>query len=579
MRKQMGAERHRAGYDAGMRADDPPAAPPTWAAHLPPGSNPSTVDLGAAGTLPAAWSRLVVSSPDRPVLYQAGWGWVTRARLDLAAWTAAAVFHDAGLGQGDRLLVAAATSPALVAIHLAALRSGLVIVPVNPAYTDPEIARIVRSADPAGAVVDDPAIERWLRAASARPVAVFTPDATGLTPDTTDLPTEPAAGLATGTVATPGAPSGGTTGLGGHGDDGADGRGGERDVAQRPGERIAEQTGAVRPDTPALLCYTSGTTSAPKGVVLTHANVLASTAAVALAWRWTERDRLLLALPLFHVHGLAVGVYGTLFSGGSALLFPAFDAGEVLAAARTQDATMLFGVPTMYARLAAHARAEELRRLRLCVSGSAPLPTELFDRIEERTGKRVLERYGMTETLMNVSNPYDGPRRPGTVGLPLPGVEVALEEGSGEILLRGPNVFGGYWRDAEATAAAFTADGWFRSGDLGSLDEAGYLRIDGRRKELIITGGFNVHPREVEEALLGHPAVAEAAVIGVPSEDWGEVVVAYVVPEAGERPTADALLGFAAERLAPYKRPRQVRFVDALPRNALGKILRHELPR
>jgi malonyl-CoA/methylmalonyl-CoA synthetase len=190
----------------------------------------------------------------------------------------------------------------------------------------------------------------------------------------------------------------------------------------------------------------------------------------------------------------------------------------------------------------------------------------------------VLERYGLTETLMNVSNPYDGPRRPGTVGLPLPGVEVALEEGSGEILLRGPNVFGGYWRDAEATAAAFTADGWFRSGDLGSLDEAGYLRIDGRRKELIITGGFNVYPRDVEEVLRGHPEVVDVAVVGVPDPEWGERVVACVVAaEGASDAAAGTLLAWTADRLAPYKRPREVRFVDELPRNAMGKVIRAAL--
>jgi malonyl-CoA/methylmalonyl-CoA synthetase len=532
------AARRRAGYDAAMHAEDHAAAAPPWTAHLPPGLDPGDLDLHEEGTLPAAWERLVASSPDRPVLYQAGWGWISRARLDLAARAAGSALADAGLRRGDRVLVAAGTSPALVAAHLGALRSGLVIVPVNPAYTEPEIARIVRSAEPAGAVVENPAIAAWARAASNRPLAALTPDSTGLTPDSTAL---------------------------------------AQDRTVEGGQGGADRWAGVDPDTPALLCYTSGTTSVPKGAVLTHGNVLASTAAVILAWRWTERDRLLLGLPLFHVHGLAVGIYGTLLSGGSAVLFPAFDAGTVLGAVREHGATMLFGVPTMYARLAAHERAEELRPLRLCVSGSAPLPAELAERIAERTGQRVLERYGMTETLMNVSNPYDGPRRAGTVGLPLPGVEVMLADG-GEILLRGPNVFGGYWRDADATAGAFTPDGWFRTGDLGSLDETGYLRIEGRRKELIITGGYNVHPREVEEALLGHPAVAEAAVVGSPSAEWGEVVVAYVVA-AGRPPTVDTVLAFAAERLAPYKRPREVRFVDALPRNALGKVLRHALPR
>jgi malonyl-CoA/methylmalonyl-CoA synthetase len=216
--------------------------------------------------------------------------------------------------------------------------------------------------------------------------------------------------------------------------------------------------------------------------------------------------------------------------------------------------------------------------LRLLVSGSAALPPTVFERLAEATGQRVLERYGMTETIMNVSNPYDGERRPGTVGLPLPGVELRLADGDGQVLLRGPNVFGGYWRNAQATAEAFDEDGWFRTGDLGSLDERGYLRIEGRSKELIITGGYNVHPREVEELLLEHPAVAEVAVVGTPSEEWGEVVTAFVVPaDRSDPPDPRELLAFAGGRLASFKRPRLVRYVESLPRNALGKVLKHEL--
>jgi malonyl-CoA/methylmalonyl-CoA synthetase len=233
----------------------------------------------------------------------------------------------------------------------------------------------------------------------------------------------------------------------------------------------------------------------------------------------------------------------------------------------------------MYSRLAASPRVGELGRLRLCVSGSAPLPPSVFERLAERTGQRVLERYGMTETIMNVSNPYDGERRPGTVGLPLPGVELRLADGDqGEVLLRGPNVFSGYWRNPEATAEAFDPDGWFRTGDLGSFDERGYLRIEGRSKELIITGGYNVHPREVEERLGEHPGVAEVAVVGTPSEEWGEQVTAFVVPaDPTAPPGREELLAFAAERLAGFKRPRAVHYVEALPRNALGKVLKHEL--
>jgi malonyl-CoA/methylmalonyl-CoA synthetase len=230
----------------------------------------------------------------------------------------------------------------------------------------------------------------------------------------------------------------------------------------------------------------------------------------------------------------------------------------------------------MYHRFARSPRAGELARLRLCVSGSAPLPAELHRALGERGGQQVLERYGMTETLMNVSNPYDGERRPGSVGLPLPGVELRLSSGQeGEIQLRGPNVFSGYWEREEATAESFT-EGWFRTGDLGSLDPDGYLRILGRSKELIISGGFNVYPREVEDVLLAHPDVADVAVVGTPSEEWGEVVTAFVVP-IGDAPKPDSLLTFAAEQLASFKRPRLLHFVDSLPRNALGKVLKHEL--
>ncbi len=286
----------------------------------------------------------------------------------------------------------------------------------------------------------------------------------------------------------------------------------------------------------------------------------------------------MLALPLFHIHGLGVGLHGTLTAGASAVLRPRFDVVDVLDQAAAHETTLFFGVPTMYARLADSDRLSELRRLRLCVSGSAPLSPELFASVAERAGQRILERYGMSETLMNVSNPYDGERRPGTVGLPLPGVEVRLAEGTDEILLRGPNVFAGYWERPEATAEAFPEPGWFASGDVGSYDDAGYLRIVGRRKELIISGGYNVYPREVEDVLRSHPAVHDAAVVGLPDPTWGggERVTAFVEADGVAE---QELLDLAAQQLAPYKRPKQVVFVDALPRNALGKVVKPELVR
>jgi malonyl-CoA/methylmalonyl-CoA synthetase len=494
---------------------------PGWAAHLPAGVHPGGLDLAAGGTLPAVWARRWAADPGRPVLLDDAAGARVRAgALDAATGRLAGRLAGAGLVAGDRVLVSAATSFQLVVAILAALRLGLVVVPCNPAYTKPEVGHLARLTEPLAAVVDDPARGAWVREAlgEAAPVVVTDPDLTGL-------------------------PDGEPPGL-----------------------------DAAAPGDPALIVSTSGTTGTPRGAVATHANLLAATEALRLAWRIEPADRLVLALPLFHVHGLVAGLLGLLGAGGSVVLQPRFDAGAALAAIGGHRASLLYGVPTMWARLAAHPAAGELARLRLAVSGSAPLAPALFEAVAERSGQRVLERYGMTETQFTVSNPYDGERRPGTVGLPLPGVELRLDD-TGQVLVRGPSVTPGYWGDP---AQVVDGDGWLATGDLGRLDEAGYLVIEGRARDLIISGGLNVHPREVEDALLGHPNVAEVAVVGTPSEEWGELVTAVVVPD-GRAPTLEELAAFVAGRLAPYKRPRLLRVVDALPRNAMGKLLRHEL--
>jgi malonyl-CoA/methylmalonyl-CoA synthetase len=494
-----------------------------WDAHLPAGAHADDLDLTAKRSLPSAWAGVWRSAPSAPALFDRDRGWIHAEQLEEATRRVAGRLQAAGLQPGDRMLFSAGSSLDLVIAHVAALRSGIVVVPVNTAYREREVAHIVTDARPKAALVDDPDRARWIRATAGPETVVVGPDV--------DLPDQ------------------------------------EPTVLD-----------AVAPDDPALIGYTSGTTGSPKGAVLTHANVLAGSESVRLAWRWTASDRLVLALPLFHVHGLCVGLHGTLLAGASAVLLPHFDADSVLDAISAHDASLFFGVPTMYHRLARSPRVEELAGLRLCVSGSAPLPAELHHTLAERGGQQVLERYGMTETLMNVSNPYDGERRAGSVGLPLPGVELRLSNGrDGEIQLRGPNVFAGYWERAQASRECFS-DGWFRTGDLGALDPDGYLRILGRSKELIISGGFNVYPREVEEVLLAHPAVAEVAVVGTPSDEWGEVVTAFVVP-SGDAPPAESLVAFAAEQLAPFKRPRLLHFVDTLPRNALGKVLKHELGR
>jgi malonyl-CoA/methylmalonyl-CoA synthetase len=340
----------------------------------------------------------------------------------------------------------------------------------------------------------------------------------------------------------------------------------------------------------AVLGYTSGTTGRSKGAMLRQSNLLSNIRAVTEAWRWTAEDRLLLTLPLFHTHGLMVGLHGTLYTGASVDLRRRFVASEALEALRSDPAiTMFFGVPTMYGRLLEESRRTGLkpRPLRLMVSGSAPLSAQLFHEIEAEFDQRILERYGMTETIMNTTNPYDGERRPGTVGMPFPGQEARVVDvrtrrpvpagETGEIEVRGPHVFGGYWGKEQATREVFDAEAWFRTGDLGFRDADGYFHITGRARELIISGGFNIYPREVEEVLATHPAVAEVAVLGLPDPDFGEQVVAVVVPAAGQPRDAQALVDWCRDRLASFKKPRRVEFVDALPRNALGKVQKHVL--
>ncbi|MFD5816442.1 acyl-CoA synthetase [Streptomyces sp. NPDC127038] len=361
------------------------------------------------------------------------------------------------------------------------------------------------------------------------------------------------------------------------------------------------------PGSPALVVYTSGTTGPPKGAVIPRRAIAATLDALADAWQWTGDDVLVHGLPLFHVHGLIIGVLGPLRRGGSVRHLGRFGA-EGVARELDAGATMLFGVPTMYHRLAEAfdehpGLAGALGRARLLVSGSAALPLHDHERIRAATGRGVVERYGMTETLMNTSVRADGEVRPGTVGVPLPGVGLRLveEDGTtiawyeadgtpagaydgesvGEIQVRGPNLFTGYLNRPDATAAAFSADGWFRTGDMAVLDPGGSVRIVGRKAtDLIKSGGYKIGAGEIENALLEHPGVREAAVAGEPDADLGERVAAWIVPlDLREPPSAEELAGHVANRLAPHKRPRTVRFLAALPRNDMGKILKRELPR
>jgi malonyl-CoA/methylmalonyl-CoA synthetase len=438
---------------------------------------------------------------------------VDAATLEVRTAALAATLAERGVAPGDRVLwCARSTVPAIEAV-IAVLRLGAVLVPLSPSATAAELDHVIGDARPVLALFDQRRPEASLGGLSVMRIEDLTRAAEQFAP---------AAPLA----------------------------------VRRPGDE-------------ALIVYTSGTTGKPKGAVHTHASLLAGVSSLLTAWRWTADDRLVLSLPLFHVHGLCAGLFGTLTAGAAVSVFDRFDEMAVLRAVPAN--TMFFGVPTMYHRLAATGRAAVLGSLRLSVSGSAPLAADLWHQFEAE-GVVVLERYGMTETLLTLSNPLEGERRPGSVGLPLPGVEAALEgvdeQGIGELFVRGPSLCEGYWG-----RPAFAAGDWFATGDLASVAGDGYVSIRGRRTELIITGGHNVYPAEVEAVLARHPGVVEVAVVGLPSAEWGETVVAYVVGD----PDLVSLRELAAAELAPFKCPREVRLVDGLPRNALGKVVRSEL--
>jgi malonyl-CoA/methylmalonyl-CoA synthetase len=348
-------------------------------------------------------------------------------------------------------------------------------------------------------------------------------------------------------------------------------------------------TFSAHDDDTAVIIYTSGTTGRPKGAEITHGNLASNLQALHDAWGWRAEDVLLHVLPIFHVHGLFVALHGALHAGATTLMMREFNAQRTLELLSSGQCTVFMAVPTIHRRLLDVPNADQfdLSHVRLITSGSDRLPDEVFSGYQKTFGNTLLERYGMTETGMNCSNPLKGDRRVGSVGRPLPGVQVRIvhsETGAilpageiGDVQLRGPNVFKGYWKQPEKTSDSFSSDGWFKTGDLGYLEADGYLTLCGRSKDLIISGGLNIYPPEVERILMEHPAIAACAVIGCPDPEWGERVTAVVVLQKGETVSSEDLIRFCRENLAPYKSPKSIVFRDDLPRNAMGKIQKAEL--
>ncbi|MEM1315001.1 MAG: malonyl-CoA synthase [Pseudomonadota bacterium] len=453
----------------------------------------------------------------------------------------AAALVEAGVRPGDRVAVQAEKSLEAVQLYLGALLCGGCFLPLNTAYTAAEIAFFLDDAAPTVFVCDPDRAEALAEAAAAAHAEILTLAADG-----------------TGTLAE------------------------ARDAAPAFAGTVARA-----PEDLACILYTSGTTGRSKGAMLTHGNLLSNALTLKDYWRFTAEDRLIHALPIFHAHGLYVALNVTLVAGGALIFMPRFDADAVVAA--LPRATALMGVPTFYTRLLDHPglTRETVENMRLFVSGSAPLLAETHGRWSARTGHAILERYGMTETSMNASNPYEGERRPGSVGFPLPGVALrvtdpetgeALPAGDiGGLEVKGPNVFKGYWRMPEKTEEEFREGGWFITGDMAVIGEDGYVSIVGRAKDLVISGGYNVYPKEIEGLIDDLPGVLESAVIGVPHADFGEAVTAVVVPEAGAEPTEAGVGEALRERIARYKQPKKVLFVEELPRNTMGKVQKNVL--
>ncbi|MFH5774195.1 malonyl-CoA synthase [Paracoccus sp. NGMCC 1.201697] len=454
----------------------------------------------------------------------------------------AAVLGEVGVAPGDRIAVQVEKSPEAIALYLATLQVGAIFLPLNTAYTGAEIDYFIGDAAPRLFVCDP---------------GTFAAHAHRAGP--------------TLAVETLGASADGTL------------------IERARGVTPREDAHPSGPDDRAAILYTSGTTGRSKGAVLTHRNLASNTEALLDCWRFTAEDRLIHALPIFHTHGLFVAANMSLTAGATMIFLTKFDAEQAIDL--MADASVLMGVPTFYTRLLKSDRLsrETTAGMRLFVSGSAPLLAEDHRAFQDRTGQAILERYGMTETCMIASNPYDGARIPGAVGMALPGISVRVtdretgaalaDEEIGLIEVKGPNVFEGYWNMPEKTASEFRKDGYFITGDLGQIGKDGYLRIVGRDKDLVISGGYNVYPKEVEEAIDALPGVLESAVIGLPHSDLGEGVTAVVVPRSGVVLDPQQITAALADRLARFKQPKRVFMVESLPRNVMGKVQKAELRR
>jgi malonyl-CoA/methylmalonyl-CoA synthetase len=462
---------------------------------------------------------------------------------DMLHWSGkiAGAIDTLGIRPGDRVAVQVEKSAEALMLYLACIRCGAIYLPLNTAYTLTEIDYFIGDAEPRLVIVTPAAAEGVKPIASKYDALVETLDENG---------------------------------------------GGSLIALAK--DEAADFVDATRePDDLAAILYTSGTTGRSKGAMLSHDNLLSNAMSLRECWRYTAEDRLIHALPIFHTHGLFVATNVTLMSGASMFLLPKFDAAEILSL--MARATTMMGVPTFYVRLLQGERLDRkaVAGMRLFISGSAPLLAETHRAFQECTGHAILERYGMTETNMNTSNPYDGPRIAGTVGFPLPGVSVRVtdpETGAplgpdetGMIEIKGPNVFKGYWRMPEKTKSEFRDDGFFITGDLGKIDAQGYVHIVGRGKDLVISGGYNIYPKEVETEIDMLPGIIESAVIGVAHPDFGEGVTAIVVRRSDARIDETAILAALQDRIARYKQPKKVIFVDDLPRNTMGKVQKNVL--